>query len=70
MALMVVWLFGRLQMFDTAAQQPAAVPSLSLRRKIKASESPPYVIEWMMPASYRRRFRFWLVKEHFSKVII
>jgi hypothetical protein len=51
---MGLWLFGQAQPADAALQQPIALPTGELRRKLRDSELPTYVIEWVMPAAYRR----------------
>ena len=51
--LMGLWLLGQAQV-DAALQQPIALPTAELRRKLRDRELPTYVIEWVMPAAYRR----------------
>jgi hypothetical protein len=52
--LMGLWLLGQAQAADAALQQPIALPTAELRRKLRDRELPTYVIEWVMPAAYRR----------------
>ncbi len=42
---------------DAALQQPIALPTAELRRKLRDRELPTYVIEWVMPGASRSSIR-------------
>jgi hypothetical protein len=55
--LMGLWLLGQAQAADAALQQPIALPTAELRRKLRDRELPTYVIEWVMPGASRSSIR-------------
>ena len=60
--LLSFWLIARGQQQNFAAlQQPIALVTTELRRKLRSSDAPLYVVEWVMPARYRRAFRLWVI---------
>jgi hypothetical protein len=54
--LLSFWLVARGQHSFAAMQQPIAPVTMDLRRKLRR-DIPLYVIEWVMPARYRRALR-------------
>ena len=58
--LLSFWLIARGQHSFAALQQPIALVTTDLRRKLRSSDAPLYVVEWVMPARYRRVFRLWV----------
>ena len=58
--LLSFWLIARGQHNFAALQQPIALVTTDLRRKLRSSDAPLYVVEWVMPARYRRALRLWM----------
>ena len=58
--LLSFWLFARGQHNFAALQQPIALVTTDLRRKLRSSDAPLYVVEWVMPARYQRALRLWV----------
>ena len=58
--LLSFWLIARGQHNFAALQQPIALVTTDLRRKLRSSDAPLYVVERVMPAPYRRAFRLWV----------
>ena len=54
--LLSFWLVARGQHSSATLQQPIALVTTDVRRKLRR-DIPLYVIEWVMPARYRRALR-------------
>jgi len=58
--LLSFWLIARGQHTFAALEQPIALLTTDLRRKLRSSDAPLYVVEWVMPDRYRRARRLWV----------